>query len=119
MTEAQLQDAIVQSARALGWLDYHTFDSRRSTGGFPDLVLVRRRRQSVGGRARHVPARLIFAELKSATGTVSAPQRAWLEILGELAGDAALGETVPARVDVFEWRPDDWTSGRVELELRR
>ena len=55
MTEAQLQDAIVQMARVLGWLVYHTFDSRRSAAGFPDLVMVRN-------------GRLIFAELKSATG---------------------------------------------------
>lgn len=94
MTEAQLQDAIVTTARLLGWLVYHTFDSRHSAAGFPDLVLVR-------GTA------LIFAELKSETGRLSAEQDAWL---------AALQDT--RRVIVAVWLPRDWQSGEIERALR-
>lgn len=94
MTEAQLQDAIVTTARLLGWLVYHTFDSRHSAAGFPDLVLVRR-------------DRLIFAELKSEKGRLSRDQDAWL---------AALQDT--RRVTVAVWLPRDWQSGEIEAVLR-
>jgi hypothetical protein len=34
---------VTDLAQQLGWLTYHVFNSRRSTHGFPDLVLVRDR----------------------------------------------------------------------------
>ena len=43
MTEAQFQEAVVQLARLTGWLVYHTFDSRRSQAGYPDLTLLKGR----------------------------------------------------------------------------
>lgn len=84
VTEKQLQDAVLEHARLAGWLVYHTFDSRRSTHGFPDLVLVR-------------PPRLIFVELKTETGKASDAQTLWLD---RLAGcdDAC---------EVYLWRPSD------------
>jgi VRR-NUC domain len=82
MTEAELQDAVVDLAKLRGWLLYHTHDSRRSAGGFPDLVLVR--------------GRVIFAELKSERGRVEALQRLWLHRL-EAAG-----------AECYLWRPSDW-----------
>ena len=84
MTEAQFQEAVVQLAQLTGWLVYHTFDSRRSQAGYPDLTLVKGRR-------------LVFAELKSQAGRVSAEQQQWL---------GALREANPA--SVFVWRPQDW-----------
>ena len=51
ISEAELQTAIIDCAVALGWLVYHTHDSRHSPEGFPDLILVRE-------------PRLIIAELK-------------------------------------------------------
>ena len=84
MTEAQFQDAVVQLAQLTGWLVYHTFDSRRSQAGYPDLTLVKGRR-------------LVFAELKSQAGRVSAEQQQWL---------GALRAANPA--SVFVWRPQDW-----------
>jgi hypothetical protein len=42
LTERQLQDAIVQCARTLGYAHvYHTYLSINSESGFPDLVLLR------------------------------------------------------------------------------
>ena len=70
ITEAELQNTIIQAARAYGWLVYHTHDSRRSSPGFPDLVLVHPARR-----------RLIFAELKVGRYKISADQKQWLDAL--------------------------------------
>lgn len=93
MTEKQLQSAIVDCARLLGWRTYHTYDSRRSDPGFPDLTLAR-------------GTRLVFAELKSAKGRLSEAQAEWKAAL-ELAG-----------APVYVWRPEDWLHGGVETVLR-
>lgn len=69
---------------------YHTFDSRRSAPGFPDLVLTRR-------------PRVIFAELKRDDGRPTVHQEAWLDDL------RACGQ------EVFLWKPSDWKS--IEKEL--
>jgi hypothetical protein len=74
MSEKELQQTIVDTARLLGWMVYHTHDSRRSEPGFPDLVLVHPKR-----------GRLMFVECKSATGRVTPEQTAWLDALA-LAG---------------------------------
>lgn len=93
--EKKLQEQVIILARALGWeLIYHTYDSRRSEPGFPDLVLVHPAR-----------GRILFRELKSSRGTVSADQRRWI------AGLAACGS------DIAVWRPSDFHSGLIEQEL--
>jgi hypothetical protein len=97
LTEKQFMAQVVALARLRGWRVYHTFDSRRSAAGFPDLVLCR-------GRDR----RLIFAELKL-DGTEPTPaQAAWL---GELA---RLVEAWPGLL-VACWRPRDWAEIEEEL----
>ncbi len=82
MSERDLQDAVVGAAKLGAWLVYHTHDSRRSEGGFPDLVLVR-------GRL------CIFSELKSEKGRVSHEQATWISHL------RAAGQLVAV------WRPSD------------
>lgn len=72
-------------ARLSGWLCYHTYSSRRSVPGFPDLVMVR-------------PPRVIFAELKSEKGRLRDAQREWLDALRRC-------ESVEARL----WRPSSWS----------
>jgi hypothetical protein len=91
MTEAQLQGAIIAAAQRLGWLVYHTHDSRRSQPGYPDLHLVH--------EGRHLS---IMRELKKQNGTVSATQKDWIRAL------AAAG------VDVGVWRPIDWFNGTID-----
>ena len=90
MSEREFQDGhVVPLAVSCGWIYYHTHDSRRSPGGFPDLVLVR------GGK-------LIFAELKSEKGRVSAAQKVWLAALKVVA------DLPGSPVEVWLWRPSDW-----------
>jgi hypothetical protein len=96
MTEETLQDAVLELSQRLGWLAYHTHNSRRSQPGFPDLVLVH-------GRSR----RLLFVELKSTTGRLSPTQRTWLDAL------AAAG------VSTHVWRPGDLLANTIRDELSR
>jgi len=110
ISEKSLQEAIIEYAEMQGWRVYHTYDSRRCTPGFPDLVMVR------GGH----PARLIFAELKKEGGRVSAVQRTWLNALEDAAtGGAGFKATEDCRMnfEVYVWRPKDWMDGTVEEVL--
>jgi hypothetical protein len=90
MTEAQWQTVVLDLARTLGWMTYHTHDSRRSNPGFPDLVLVR--------------DRVIFAELKTERGKLTDDQWSWLATLRA------------AGAEMWVWRPSDYPS--VERILR-
>lgn len=92
VTEKAWQQTVVDYAQVMGWRVYHTFDSRRSAEGFPDLVMVRR-------------GRVVVAELKAENGRVSTAQAEWL---------ADLAEALPGCVTV--WRPSDWPE--VERALR-
>lgn len=81
VSEKEFMAEVVRLAKSLGWRVYHTRDSRRSEAGFPDLVLVRER--------------VIFAELKTATGRLTAAQANWLDAIRETGTSA------------YEWRPAD------------
>lgn len=85
MTERDFQALVVQLAKLRGWLTYHTYDSRRSDEGFPDLVMVR-------------DDRVLFIELKQERRNrkASAVQQKWLDNL------TAAGQ------EVYLWRPSDW-----------
>src|SRR5262245_16025821 len=110
VSERELQNAVIRAARTLGWLVYHTFDSRRSEPGFPDLVMVR-------------DGRLLFVELKGerltpkgkvTVGRPSREQQTWLDELRSFVYwlDHRLGDYGP--VQVWVWTPEDWRAGRVE-----
>lgn len=94
MTEALLQDAVLDLARLLGWRTYHAWISVNSGAGYPDLTLVRN-------------GRLVFAELKGPRGKLSPAQRDWLAVLG----------TVPG-VEAYLWTPQMWHDGIIERVLR-
>ena len=93
ISERAFQAHVERVARLFGWRQYHTHDSRRSSPGFPDLVLVRN-------------GELCFLELKTETGRVRPEQREWLEELEKVPG-------IVARII----RPSDWQE--LEELLRR
>lgn len=93
MSERALQNTIICMAKAQGFLCYHTWDSRRSEYGFPDLVLVHPDRTG---------APLIFAELKREGNDATPAQQAWLDAIAERMG-FLMGDYVIAEV----WRPSD------------
>lgn len=108
MMEDALQVQIEQLARALGWLVYHTHNSRRSAAGFPDLCMVK------GGR-------LIFAELKrqAPKHKPTADQERWLTALVNISSAIHNGQPIydSGSVEVFLWRPLDFLDGTVERAL--
>ncbi|HET6497116.1 MAG TPA: VRR-NUC domain-containing protein [Thermoleophilia bacterium] len=85
MSERHFQLLVLERARELGWLAYHTHDSRRSAAGFPDLTLV------------HLETgKLMFVELKTERENPTPPQRQWLEALQRGGHFAEC------------WKPSDW-----------
>lgn len=84
MSEAEFQRIVVQLAKLRGWMTYHTYDSRRSDEGFPDLVMVRER--------------IIYIELKAERKDrkLSKVQQEWISKLHA------------AGAEVYVWRPSDW-----------
>lgn len=82
MSEAAFRKLVLGYAKLHKWVWYFTHDSRRSPGGFPDLVLVRER--------------IVFVELKRQDGRARPNQRAWLERLRAAGAEAYL------------WRPEHW-----------
>jgi hypothetical protein len=95
MSEADLQSCVVDLARRLGGLVYHTHDSRRSPAGFPDLVIAFPRSGAI-----------VFAELKSATGRVTPEQDEWHRALA-------------VRGAMYVWRPADWRDWSIARALQR
>ena len=83
ITEMDFQQTITSLAKLRGWMVYHTYDSRKGTPGFPDLVLVR-------------GERILYREVKTQIGKLSGSQRAWLDGLEQGGANVAI------------WRPSDW-----------
>ena len=83
LTEKQFMAQVVELATVLGWSVYHTFDSRRSAAGWPDLALWRQ-------------GTFALVELKRAGGKVSVAQQLTIAGLRE------------AGVCAGVWRPGDW-----------
>lgn len=122
--EQAFQDQVVELAQACGWLVYHTFDSRHSVKGFPDLVMLR-------------DAVLLVVELKVLEQTTE-HQELWLErfrTFGATLADVrdscraslevdggSLGRVQRhgwPRVAVAVWRPSDWPIVEQTLTARR
>lgn len=106
ISEKAFQAQVIQLAALHGWLCYHTFDSRRSAAGFPDLVLVR-------------DGRVIFAELKTERGKVSAHQRQWIDALLTTTRATWLYGAPDGVVSVYVWRPSQWNAIEATLATRR
>ncbi len=91
LPEETFQRQIIELAELKGWLVYHTYDSRRSREGFPDLVMVR-------GET------VLFFEVKGVgkggrRGMLSNAQRGWLQRLRKAV-----------RVFARAVWPDDWST---------
>lgn len=85
INEAEYTTTVLDLARQTGWtLRYHTFNSKRSTEGYPDWTIV------------HRDGYLLFVELKGTTTKVDSRQVEWVN------GFRAAG--VPALVS----RPRHW-----------
>ena len=92
LSEKEWQGQVIELARWLNYeFIYHTFDSRHSPAGFPDLIILR-------------DQIMIVAELKSEDGELTAEQYFWL--LGFI-------EITPA---VYLWKPSDFDSVKEVLE---
>ena len=93
MKESHFQSQVIMLAKLHGWLVMHTRAVEIRPGvwktpiqghaGFPDLTLV------------HSTRGVIFAELKSSIGKLSASQEIWFGKLSE------------AGMEVHVWRPND------------
>ena len=90
LSEKMFQSRIVAGARALGFMVYHTYDSRRSTKGFPDLCLVHPKSHQ-----------LIFLEIKTDKGRVSLEQATWISALEMVLGNVHALILRPQLWDVF------------------
>ena len=91
MSEKEFAQLVVDLAQFKGWKVYRTWNSLHSPAGYPDLTMTRN-------------GRIIFAELKTEKGKVSASQQAWLDKLGECEGVACV-----------LWRPSHWEAVEVML----
>ncbi len=80
--EEAFQALVVDLAERFRWVAWHDNDSRRNDAGLPDLLLIRER--------------VIWRELKTQKGRLSAEQAAWGELLLRCGQDWAI------------WRPSDW-----------
>lgn len=92
MTERSLQASIIELCKLFGLKWYHTYDSRRSNMGWPDLVIY--------------GSGILYRELKDATRKLTAHQVQCGDDLRRAGQDWAV------------WRPLDLQSGRIENELR-
>lgn len=85
ISEKDFQQQIIDTAKLLGWKKiYHTWNSKRSASGFPDLIMAR-------------DGIIIFAELKREGEDPTPAQREWLEELAKCE-----------HVKVFIWKPSIW-----------
>lgn len=87
LSEADFQQRVLDLAAFTGWRVYHHPDSRHATtAGLPDLILL-----------HMATGRIVFAELKKATGRVRPGQAEFLEAAAK-----------NPRNEVALWRPTDW-----------
>ena len=84
VSEKELRQQVIELMKLGNWQFYFTWLSIHSPAGFPDICAAK-------------TPRLVFAELKTELGKVTAAQQKWLDILA----------TVPG-VEVYLWRPSEF-----------
>lgn len=88
ISEKDFQDKhVIPYATGRGWLVYHTYDSRKSKPGYPDLTMLR----------PDLCQGPVWAELKDETGKLTKDQEKWRDAILKAAGAWYL------------WRPSDWS----------
>ena len=85
LTEKAFMQQVIDLAHLYSWLCYHTYDSRRSAPGFPDL-----------GFCHVARGEFFLAELKTQRGRLSRVQATWIAALRA------------ASVECYVWRPSDF-----------
>ncbi len=113
ISEADLQNAVIELAMVRGWKVCHFRPAQNSSGrwatpiqghpGFPDMVLARK-------------GVVMFVELKSDAGKLTRDQQEWLEALGNPTY-SSWRYTGSLDTKSMVWRPADWTSGRISKVL--
>ena len=88
--EKEFAQTVVEYAKLQGWVVFRTWNSLHSPAGEPDLRLVK-------------GSRVVWAELKSATGQPTPTQVEVLEYLQVNGHEAYL------------WRPENWSEIEVTL----
>ena len=105
ITEKEFLATVVEFAQAKGWQVHHVLEARhyakRIGPGYPDLTMVR-------------GDRLLFVELKSEKGKLSAPQRQWLYALSGVGKTLDNADHGP--VETYVFRPHDWPEIEKVLE---
>lgn len=96
MTEAELQEAVRGMCAQLGLYHYHPHDARRSAPGWPDSVIL-----------NLATGELLFRELKTASGQLTADQKRVQYALAAGGHDSGI------------WRPADLISGLIARRLAR
>ncbi len=71
MKEKEWQKRVEGVLKAHNWLCYHTLRSKGSTPGYPDICAVKGKR-------------LLFCELKTEKGRLSAAQNEWMDALARV-----------------------------------
>ena len=85
-TENELQSTVMEIMRWQGWRVYHTYDSRRSEAGYPDLTAVK-------------GSRLMFVEFKTEKGRITVDQKDWLDQLVKACSEVYVVR--PSTMDAF------------------
>lgn len=96
ISEKAFQAQVIQLAELNGWMCHHEYDSRRSTPGMPDLVLL------------HPAGYLHIAEIKTERGRLSAAQKVWLKAFRLVHAIMAVYSVPDRYFGVHVWRPRDW-----------
>lgn len=109
ISETELQNTIIDMARVMGYLVYHSHLSRRSEPGFPDLVVLSQ---------PPMHSRLIFIECKAEkgrltkgrisprTGRYLPGQEDWIHALKQCVQSEESWE-LGSPVEVYVWYPHD------------
>lgn len=121
LSEKRFLQQVIDYARATGWLASHSFDSRHSESGLPDLTMVRAPRLVYAElKVDKIRARVPMASIAArpewlACRDVTDMQAHWLAQFDKV-GMALAASVDPERyeaagrptLEVYLWRPSDW-----------